>query len=78
MREAADAIVLGRRGRGRLAGSPLGSVSQKVAPWEVFQNLLVFDERMFVNDQRIGPQFFIHCPSSGLRMAPFRRPQPMD
>jgi nucleotide-binding universal stress UspA family protein len=29
-REVADAVVLGRRGRGRLAGLPLGSVSQKV------------------------------------------------
>lgn len=28
--EAADAIVLGRRGRGRLTGLPLGSVCQKV------------------------------------------------
>ena len=30
-REAADAIVLGRRGRGRLAGLPLGTVCQKIA-----------------------------------------------
>ena len=29
-REVADAIVLGRRGRGRLAGLPLRSTSQKV------------------------------------------------
>jgi nucleotide-binding universal stress UspA family protein len=29
-REVADAIVLGRRGRGRLAGLPLGSVCQKI------------------------------------------------
>ena len=29
-REVAEAIVLGRRGRGRLAGLPLGNVSQKV------------------------------------------------
>lgn len=28
--EAADAIVLGKRGRGRLTGLPLGSVCQKV------------------------------------------------
>jgi nucleotide-binding universal stress UspA family protein len=30
-REAADAIVLGRRGRGRLAGLLLGTVCQKIA-----------------------------------------------
>jgi nucleotide-binding universal stress UspA family protein len=30
-RSEADAIVIGRRDRGRLAGLPLGSVSQKVA-----------------------------------------------
>jgi nucleotide-binding universal stress UspA family protein len=29
-REVADAIVLGRRGRGRIAGLPLGSVCQKI------------------------------------------------
>jgi len=31
VRKAADALVVGRRGQGRLAGLLLGSVSQKIA-----------------------------------------------
>lgn len=40
-REGADTIVLGRRGRGRLAGLLLGSVSQKVASLAPFTVVIV-------------------------------------